>query len=399
MSIKTQYVVYTAKNFSTGLTDVTANVFLDGATVAIASGLALAEISVGDMQGAYRLTLSPTQINAFGGVGVYQIRIDSASKAAPATAKLTIQANDNDDLEAHLVVVEGKIDVLSSNLALLQGDVTSVKATVENTNTAVNDGTDGLSAIKAAVDTAISGISAVQNATRTVVALPAELITPATGATVLEVLIRIYNGEGALEDPDSNIVNIFLRNSGGLDRGNLFTGGGGSPKQAIRTDQGKYKIELTIPAGTTKEQINMLVGYTEGAIPLEAVRSATIVDEIQASGLAQQVTSQAILDDTAVMQPQVALILSEAQSALHGFAIIKSAVDAIDLVANDTNTVVNSVTIGNQAIIDAIAGTASQTSLNNLIGTVNNIAGAGFDTGADSLKQISDRQFTGGTAV
>jgi len=399
MAIKTQYVIYTAKNFSTGLTDITANVFKDGATTAIATGLALAEINTGDAEGRYRLTLSPTQINSFGGVGTYQITIDSASKSAPATAKLVVAVNDNDDLEAHLVVLEGKIDTLSSDLMALQGDVSSVKVTVEDTNTEVNDGVTGLVAIKALVDTAISGITSIQQTTRTVVGFPTQLVSPITGSEAYKVLINIYNTSGSLEDPDTNIVAVSLKNAAGLDRGNLFTSGGPSPVTATRLSTGRYEVDLTVPAGTSHEQINMLVNYTENTIPLEAVRSANVVSEIDAAGIAQQITVQAILDDTSVMQPQVADIQSEVNSALHGLAIIKAAVDAVGIISSDNNSVLISPTIGNQAIIDAIADKASQTSVNNIIADLGLVKGVGFDTGTDSLREISNRQFTGGSAV
>ena len=399
MSIKTQYVVYNARNFTTGLTDVTANVFKDASTVAVATGLALAELNASDAEGRYTLTLTPTQINSFGGVGTYIIKINSASKNAPATAKLVIQANDNDDLEAHLSVVEGKIDTLTSNISALQGDMTSVKATVEDTNTEVKDGVTGLGAIKALIDTALSGIGSIQQSTRTVVGFPTQLVTPSTGSEVYKVLINIYNTSGSLEDPDTNLVNVSLQNAGGLDRGNLFTGGGASPKAATRLATGKYEIELTVPAGTTHEQINMLVDYTENTTPLQAVRSANIVSSVDASGLAQQITVQAVLDDTSVMQPQVADIQSQVNSASHGLSILKASLDALDVIVQSNSNVLLSPTIGNQAIMDAIALTASQTSVNNVIADLSLIKGVGFDTAVDSMKQISDRQFTGGSAV
>lgn len=399
MAIKTQYVVYNAKNFTTGLTDVTANVFKDSSNTAAATGIALAEINGTDIAGRYRLALSPSQINSFGGVGTYIIKINSASKPAPATAKITVVANDNDDLEAHLTSIDGDITTLTSNVGAIQSDLTSVKATVEDTNTEVNDGVTGLAAIKALIDTALSGIGSIQQSTRTVVGFPAQLITPSIGNEVYEVLINVFNTSGSLEDPDTNLINVSLQNSAGLDRGNLFTGGGASPKAATRLAQGRYKVELTVPAGTSKEQINMLVNYTENIIPLEAVRSANIVSSVDASGLAQQVTLDAVLLDTAAMQPQVADIQSVVNDAGFGLAIIKTAIDTLDSTLNANNSILTSATIGNQAIIDAIALTATQTSVNNLIGSVDAIKGVGFAPGSDDLKAISDRQFTGGSAV
>lgn len=399
MAIKTQYVVYNAKNFETGLTDVTANVFKDNNSTPVATGLALGELSAGSAPGRYTLVLTPTQINSFGGVGTYKIIINSTSKSAPATAKLVVVANDNDDLATQLTAIDGDISTIDSKVDTLQADVTSVKATVEDSNTEINSGTYGLSALKTLVDAVQAGVTSIQNNTRTVVALPAELVSPATGTQDYKVKINIYNTSGDLEDPDSNSVQVSLANAAGLDRGNLFLGGGASPKAATRLGQGRYEIDLQIPAGTTKEQINMLVNYTENSIALEAVRSTNIVDSIQATGLAQQVTLQEVLDDTSVMQPQVADIQTKINDAGYGLAALKAALDVIDSVVDDSNAILNSGTIGNQAIIDAIALTASQTSVNNIISDLTTIKGAGFTPGEDDLQAISDRVFTGGSAV
>lgn len=399
MAIQTQYVVYNARNFRTGLTDVSANVFKDGSSTPVATGLALSEISAVNAEGRYLLTLSPTQINSFGGVGTYKIAIDSASRSAPATAKLVIEANDNDDLAALISTLSGDISTIDGKVDLLQTDLTSVKATVEDTNSEVKDGTVGLAAIKALVDAAISGITSIQQTTRTVVAFPTELLSPATGTTLYKVLINIYNTQGSLEDPDSNAVQVSLRNSAGLDRGNYFQGGGASPQAATRLGTGRYEIDLEIPAGATPEQINCVVNYTENTNPLEAVRTGAIVTEVQASGVAQQTTLQEVLDDTSVIQPQVADIQAKINDASFGLSALKAAIDAIDAVVDSTNSIVTSGTIGNQAIIDAIADTASQTSLTNLIASVDELKGTGFDPALDSNKAISDKTFYGGSAV
>lgn len=400
MAIQTQYVIYTAKNFTTGLTDVTANVFKDGGSTPVATGLALSEISSTDAPGRYLLSLSPTQINSFGGVGTYTVTIDSASKSAPATAKLFVEANDLDDLSAQISGVSGQVTTIDTKVDTIQSDLTSVKSTVESTNTEVLDGTSGLSALKTLIDSVQAGVTSIQNTTRTVVALPKEVVTPATGSEVYEVLIRIYNTQGGLEDPDANSVQVSLQNSSGNDRGNLFTGGGTSPKAATRTGTGAYKIELTIPAGASKEQINMLVDYTENGTALQAVRSTSIVDEMQASGIAQQITVQDILNDTADMQPRVLDIQSKINDATFGLSALKVALDAIDSLAQSNNDTLLSPTIGNQAIIDAIALKASQTSVTNIANDIaNNVKGAGFDDATDSLQAVSERVFNGGSAV
>lgn len=389
--IKTEYLVYSAKNYTTGLTDVTATIFKDGSDIPVATGIALDELNSTDAPGRYKLTLSPSQINSFGGVGDFKILIDSTSRRAPATASLKIKQNDNDDLAALITTVSGKIDILETKIDAIQSDLTTVKTKVESTNDALLTGPNALQTIKGLVETALSGITSMRQATRTVVAFPAQLITPPTGLERYTIPINIHNTDGALEDPDGPNVYAELRNAAGLDRSNYLKGFTSGPFNATRLDTGKYKVELEIPAGAAKEQLNLIVSYTENTVPMEAVRTANIVSSVDASGLAQQVTAQAILDDTSVMQPQVATMLSELQSATYGLAILKNSLNTIDSTMNSLDSIVNSNTIGNQAIIDAIATKASQASVNNISASVDSIKGVGYNEATDSLKSISDK--------
>jgi len=74
-----------------------------------------------------------------------------------------------------------------------------------------------------------------------------------------------------------------------------------------------------------------------------------------------------------------------------------NAISAVNTIVSDIQTKVNSGTYGLEALkglIDAL-----QVTVNTDAAALADIQGSGFLTGVDSLKAISDRIFTGGTAV
>ena len=401
MGFKTTRILYTAKNFETGLTDISANIELNG--VSVATGVALAEIDAINFPGRYELVLTPVQITTYGGAGTYSFAINSATKNAPATAKIEIKEYDTDDLHLENVAIEAKVDTAIADIGTLQTDVTSVKGTVEDTNTKVSDGTSGLAALKALIDSVQSGVTSIQNTTRTVVTLLPQMPKPATGISTFRVDVLIYNTSGGLEDPDADNITLTLQNAAGLDRGNLIKGnvsGAFVIPAGQKIGVGKYFFEIEIAATTTEESLNLFVDYLEAAVALQASRATVIVPDVQSSGFALETTAQDILTDTAAMQPQVADIQSQVNHASYGLSVLKSALDAIDTIVADNQLKLNDAGFGLSALAAAITSKSSQVSVDN-IGTdiVNNVKGAGFSNTTDSLKAISDRMFTGGQAV
>lgn len=348
MALKTERVIYVAKNFSTGLTNVTANIRRNG--VSVATGVALTEIG----NGRYELILSPALLTTYGGAGYYDFYINSASKPAPAVSAKWILANNEDDLETHIAAVEGKIDIIDTNLD-------SVKVTVEDTNTKVNSGSFGLAALKALIDSVQSTVSNISNTTRQNIAMPVSMITDSVSPTLYRVPIRLYNNAGGLEDPDSNAIQVSAQDEVGNDRTSYITGFVAGPVNATRTAQGVYYVDISIPANAPKEQLNFFFDYNENALPLSAVRTTNVEESSSASGLALQSTLLDVLADTAAMQPQVADIQAKINDATYGLAALKSLIDTID-------------------------------------SNVDLVKGAGFDSAEDTLHQISTRVYTGGVA-
>lgn len=401
MAFKTTRVLYTAKNFETGLTDITANIEFNGASVA--TGVALAEIDAVNFPGRYELVITPVQIGLYGGAGTYSFAINSATKNAPATAKLEVKEFDSDDLHLENVAIEAKIDTAIADIGLVQSDLTSVKSTVENTNTNVIDGTFGLSALKTLIDSVQSGVTSIQNTTRTVVTLLPQMPKPSVGTDTFRVDVLIYNTSGGLEDPDADNITLTLLNAAGLDRANLIKGnvsGAFVIPVGQKVGVGKYYFEIEISATTTEESLNLFVDYAEATIPLQAARATVIVAEVQSSGLALETTAQDILTDTADMQPRVLDVQAAVNHATYGLSVLKSAIDAIDVIVADNQTQLGDAGYGLSALAAQLAAKASQVSVTNIANDIiNNVKGTGFVDTTDSLKAISDRMFTGGQAI
>lgn len=380
MALKTQRIIYISRNFETGLTDVTANIRRNG--VSVASGVALSEVA----NGRYELVLSPANITTYGGAGFFDFYINSASKSAPAVASRWILENDEDDLRAGQLAIESKVDIIDTNVDAIKADVQS--------------GTFGLSALKSLIDAVQSSVSNIQNATRFVAAVPSQLIKPGAGSTSFRIPIRVYNGDGALEDPDSNAIAVSITDEQGNDRTSYLVGFVAGPVNASRTGVGVYYIDLALPSSADSEQLNFNFAYTENAISLSAVRTSQVVLDVQASGFALETTAQDILTDTADMQPRIADIQTKINSATFGLAALKDLLDIIETNTDDVEGLLNNGTYGLAALKTALDTKASQTSVTAITTNLDdNVKGSGFNAATDSLKQISERVFTGGQAV
>lgn len=401
MSFKTLRILYTAKNFEAGLADITANIELDG--VSVATGVGLAEIDAVNFPGRYELVIAPATLITYGGAGTYSFSINSASKNAPATAKAEVKEYDTDDLHLENIAIEAKVDTAIADIGAVQVDLTSVKATVEDTNTNVISGTFGLAALKTLIDSVQSGVTSIQNTTRTVVTLLPQLAKPGAGLKTYRVDVLIYNTSGSLEDPDADNITVTFKNAAGLDRGNLIVGNVSGPfviPVGQKVGVGKYFFELEIAATTTEEALNAFIDYAEGGLSLQASRATEVVAEVQSSGFALETTAQTILTDTADMQPRVLDVQAQINSAVYGLAVLKTAIDAIDVIVADNQTTLGDAGFGLAALKSAIDLKASQVSVDNVaLDLTNNVKGAGFSNTTDSLKAISDRIFTGGQAV
>lgn len=403
MALKTQYLYYTARNFATGLTDVKAQL-VDRNGTQVATDLLFSEVDSVNSPGLYSLSISPATLTGWGGAGTYMayINSDSANQNAPAVVKFVVTVNDTDDLSLQVASVDTKIDTLQTSVNTLQTDVTSIKATVESTNGVITDPTDGNANIRALVESAINAISSVQNNTRFVAVIPSELVSLESGSgnNRYRVPIRLYDTSGNLEDPDTNQIQVSIANETGVDRTNLIVGFTAGPVDATRVSVGNYYVDLDIPDNASLEQLVFNFDYSEGGTPLSAVRTAVVVKELSAGGLALQSTLLDVLTDTADMQPRVQAIETLVTDPVVGLANLKALIDVIDGVVDSNNGELTNVTYGLSALKTILDGKASQVSVDAITTILNSdVKGTGFNNTTDSLAAISTKVFYGGQAV
>jgi hypothetical protein len=381
MAIKTKRLIYTARNFETGLTDVVAQIRRNG--VQVGTNVALTEVG----GGRYELVLTAATLAGYGGAGFYDYFINSALKSAPAISSGWILENDEDDLKADLDAkatklntIEGKIDDLDADLVAAKAvidssatNITSIKATVEDSNTEIKSPSHGLSILKGLIDSVSSSVSSIQNATRFVAAVPAQMIEPDAGSKAYRIPIRLYNGQGNLEDPDSNQIEVFVADELGASRKSYLSGfvDEGTPIYAVRDSLGAYHVDLAIPTGASIEQLNFSFDYVEGGIALSAVRSTHIVDESATQGMALESTLQEVLTDTSDMQPKVDIIKGLLEDATFGLSAIKTLVDTVNSNTDGVEGLLNDGTFGLSALKGLIDAKASQASVDNLQTSVN----------------------------
>ena len=118
-----------------------------------------------------------------------------------------------------------------------------------------------------------------------------------------------------------------------------------------------------------------------------------------ASGLALQSTLLDVLTDTAEVQPKVATILNMVNDVSSGLPALKALIDVVDSVVDDSNAELRDAVYGLSAIKNILDTKASQVSVDAVnTALTNDVKGAGFNNTTDSLTEISDRVYFGGTA-
>lgn len=397
MAFKDLRFIYQARNNKTGLTDVTADLRRNGASVA--TGLTLAEI--GD--GRYQLLVTAANIVGYGGAGYYDVYINSASRNAPAVAGREVEENDRDDLAGLINTVDGKIDILTTSLTNVAADITSIKSTVESTNDTVLDPTFGNPQLRALLDNITSLTTNISNVVRFNAGVLPTLIRQETGSKVYRFPVYLYDLNGNMEDPDNSEIAVSVKNANGAVRDNLLSSFTAQPYFLTKISQGKYEFEITIPDTAALEPINFEFNYdeTNDGVTKSYTQSAgsEIVLNAQASGLALETTAQEILTDTADIQPKVTSILSLLQDASSGTAALKALLDTINGNTDGVESELADLTYGLPALRTQIDLKASQSSVNNVVSGVAEIKGAGFVESEDSLKALSDKLYSGGNAI
>jgi hypothetical protein len=393
MALKNERIIYVARNNQAGLADVTADIRRNG--VSVATSVALSDIG----SGRYELLLTPAALTGYGGSGYYDFYINSASKDAPATAARWILANDNDDLETHLGIIETKIDTVDTEIGNMQGDVTSIKSTVEDSNTRINDPSHGLVNLKTLIDAVQSGVTNISNVTRFSAPIPSQLIKIDNSTKTYKIPVYLYDNNGNMENPDASQIQLEITDESGNVRDSFINGFTAQPHYITNTGTGEFYFTLSIPDTAAEEQLNLKFTYAEGGVTLVQSATTEIVPQVQATGFALETTAQDILADTAAMQPQVADIQSVVNNVTYGLAALKTLIDTINSNTDGVESELANATYGLSALRTQLDLKASQSSVNSLSSSVTSAKGAGFVEAEDSLEAISERIYTGGTAV
>jgi len=386
---------YVSRNAETGLTNVVAKVRRNGIYVlgTDTTPLPLTEID----NGQYELTLTASQLNLAGGAGYYDLYINSATRNAPAISSRYVTEKDNDELFTKIDGVETKIDSVQADTNAIQSDLTSVKATVEDTNTEVKSPIHGLGQLKTLVDMIQSTVSNISNVARFAAFMPSNMIRPSAGNRRYRVEMRLFDTNGNMEDPDGNIT-VGVKDEAGNSRNAYLVGSvAGAAVAAARASLGVFSVDVDLPSTADLEQLIFNFDYAENAIPFSQVGTTQVIEEIQASGLALEATSQEILLDTSDVQPRVVDIQAKVNDANIGLGALKALMLTIENYVNTNNDILSNATYGLSALQVELATKASQASITALSTRMTNeILGVGHDPAVDSQKAISDRTFFGG---
>ena len=263
--IKTQRLYYMSRNLTSGLSDVRADVYKDGVSTPVATDVLLTELDATNSPGLYVLELPSATLSGYGGAGTYVTFINSLSKLAPATVKFEVKVNDTDDLEVHLLAIEAKIDLMATAQGAMQADVTSIRASVEDSNAVLRDGNIGNANLKALIEQVISAVSSVQNNTRFVGIVPPRMVQPDAMGTfnTYRVDVRLFDMDGNPEDPDTDKISVTVQNESGTDRTNLLDGFTAGPVDCSKVAVGQYFVDVKIADTTALEQLRFAFDYSE----------------------------------------------------------------------------------------------------------------------------------------
>jgi hypothetical protein len=365
---KTLRFEYQSKNNTTGLTDVKAQVSLNGVEKAFAaSALLLTEVDAVNQPGLYELLIPAATLTTWG-VAAGQTNtisgtINSATKSAPAPFREEVTVANTDDIDTHLTLQD-------TNIAAVKADTAAIKTDLET-------GASSLSTI-------LTAVQAIQNNAGFAAPIPATLIKPASGSNSYRLPISIYNEKNGLVNADSDIITCTLVNQAGADRSTYLVGNSAGSAPAVKDSTGQYHIDLAIPSTATQEELIFSFAYAIGGAATARKSVTEIISDVQADGFALQTT---LLD----VQTRTTDVQTKVNDATYGLA----AANTLQGLIKTQTDKIGDATIGLSAIKAAVV--ALQTDVTS------NVEGAGFATGTDDLHSLSTylraNLFSGGRAV
>lgn len=416
--------LYQAKSNITGLTDVKAQIYVNGTAKAVsaaaigatanANGSKVAEIDSVNSPGIYEILLSSADLTAWGVVaGAYsalEARVNSVSQSAPAAFRQEETVANLDDLDSHLTLQDTAIAAISTKIgtpagASVSADILSVKSDTSAIKADLETGSASLATILANLQALQNG--SISNGVGYV--LPSMLI-PASGSNTYRIPITIMDNEGRLIDPATNLVTVGVLNAAGTDRGSFLTGSSGSPAtvSAVRDSLGQYHAMVSIPSTAIEEELIYSFSYAIGVNAMVRYGQSQLLTDTGASGYALQSTLlsvQSTVTSTNGVVTNGTFGNSALQALLSNGTYGLSALQA--LLGNGTyglsalQAILSNATYGNAALQALLSnGTYG---LSAIQATEAATQGTGFAPGSDDLHSLSvylrANSYQGGKAI
>lgn len=378
----THRITYVAKNFTTGLTDIT-GVAIDptGSTTAIPwSGTDATAGFVELANGLYYYVWNSTGKT----LGEWSFTADSTSKSNEAAGKVQVVDGDTlndtpfEKLDTMLDTVVSEIQNATYGLSAIHDDLAVVDGNVDDIENIVGDGTYGNQAIKTAIDAIQTSVSGISNSTRNTWTSQSTVAIPDSGSITRRIWMSIFDGTGAPEDPNSDQIQVQVFNAAGTDVTSSFIGT--SPQYMTKDSVGNYYIDYTVESTDTEDVLRFKHTYTEGTDTIVRDGVVTLVAALAGDLEAQLNDIEAKID---TIDGIVDTINTNTDSLEAGQATIEGKIDTIDTVVDSIQVDTNSIETKIDTI-DSEVG-AIQTDVTAIDGKIDTI-----DTVVDAVKAVTD---------
>ncbi len=422
----THRIIYVAKNFTTGLTNVTGVAYgPDGTRRPSTGGYAFTELGTGT--GIYYYDFATTGLAA----GEWTFKVNSATQHAMASSSVQLVDGatlDNtpfegidtniDTINSNLTVVDGVVDGIDGKIgtpagASLSADVAAIKTvvdtingntdTVESSLTTIDanvtsiDGKIGtptgssvssdIAAMQADIDALSTAVSGISNSTKNTWVTSEEVIIPASGSISRRIFMNVFDSAGNMEDPDSSQIRVQVYTMAGTDVTTQFVAGV-EPIYMTRDAVGQYRIDFVVESTDAEQPLVFKHTYSESALTVVRQGVVELVAAVNADIGTRLDSIDAALTTIEGYTDTVETVLGtpEGASLAADIAAIK---DVVDTVNTNTDTVESGLSTANSNItaIDGKIGTPEGASLSADVAAIKDVVDT-INGNTDSVEAV-----------
>ena len=361
----TYRLLYVAKNFTTGLTDITGKA-VDPAGSSTTISWSGTDATVGFVElgnGVYYHDWDSTGKSE----GVWVFHANSTSKDAESadSVQLVVEGTLNntifETIDSNIDAIKAAIEDGTYGLAQIQTELAVVDQNVDDIE-ALSVGSSGFAAIKGAIDAVQSSVNGIGNSTKNTWTANTPVVIPDSGSITRRIWMNIFDSAGNLEDPDSNQIEIELFDEAGTDVTTSYVTGP-KPVYMTRDSVGEYYIDYTIESTDTPVQLRAKHTYLESS---NAVVRDGIIDLVGA--LASDLENK-----LNTIESKIDVVDTIVDSNAIDLSNIEGKVDIIDTVVDGIQADLSNGTDGLGAIASKVD--ANQTDLANIESKVDIIDG------------------------